>query len=271
MAFIIGFTASDEKETNKNKVVSSQNTQLPPRKSLVDVHFVENNCTLTYYNDEFYLHCGDMVYVDGKLEGVRGRVVSVNYNFKIKISDYKRVVAVVDTNVSGKLYIAGSHFLSFERDVINMEKVCQWFMPPKNDDEPFVSGSDGRAFRLDDLGDMDVSTLVAQRGHDYYMQNRVRYICIDGAKGYAIVEGSEVYEVEFCFNNGEISELVCSCFCSYNCKHEFASMLQLKETLEFISKHYADEYKRTGYFAAINKGTLFYFAVDTKETGTFTI
>lgn len=96
-------------------------------------------------------------------------------------------------------------------------------------------------------------------------------IRIDGTKGYAIVEGSENYEVEFEYRNGEISQLICSCFCSYNCKHEFAAMLQLKETLELIEKNYADEYERTGYFAAVNKGTLFAFAIDGKETGGFTL
>ena len=96
-------------------------------------------------------------------------------------------------------------------------------------------------------------------------------IHIDGTKGYAIVEGSENYEVEFEYRNGEISQLICSCFCSYNCKHEFAAMLQLKETLELIEKNYADEYERTGYFAAVNKGTLFAFAIDGKEAGSFTL
>ena len=48
-------------------------------------------------------------------------------------------------------------------------------------------------------------------------------------------------------------------------------MLQLKETLELIEKHYAAEYERTGYFAAVTKGTLFAFAIDGKETGSFTI
>ena len=48
-------------------------------------------------------------------------------------------------------------------------------------------------------------------------------------------------------------------------------MLQLRETLEIIDKYYAEEFERTGYFAAINKGTLFAFAVDGKETGSFTL
>ena len=46
-------------------------------------------------------------------------------------------------------------------------------------------------------------------------------------------------------------------------------MLQLKETLELIEKHCAAEYERSGYFAAIDKGTLFTFAIDGKETGSF--
>lgn len=106
---------------------------------------------------------------------------------------------------------------------------------------------------------MKISAAIAERGHDYYMENRVRYISIDGTKGHAIVEGSEPYEVEFEYKGGEISRMICSCFCSYNCKHEFAAMLQLKETLEMIEKHYAAQYNETGYFAAVNKGTLFAF------------
>ena len=94
---------------------------------------------------------------------------------------------------------------------------------------------------------------------------------IDDTKGYAIVEGSEAYEVEFVYRNGEISHLICSCFCSYNCKHEFAAMLQLRETLELIEKNYGNEYERTGYFAAVNKGTLFAFAIDGKDNGSFTL
>ena len=77
--------------------------------------------------------------------------------------------------------------------------------------------------------------------------------------------------MEFEYRNGEISQLICSCFCSYNCKHEFAAMLQLRETLELIEKNYGDEYERTGYFAAVNKGTLFAFAIDGKEAGSFTL
>ena len=48
-------------------------------------------------------------------------------------------------------------------------------------------------------------------------------------------------------------------------------MMQLKETLELIEKHYRAEYTHSDYFAAIAKGTLFSFAIDGKETGSFTL
>ena len=269
MAFKIGFAADTTEKKPMAATYTMPQQAITPRKSVVQVFFAGRNMTLAYYNDQFDLHRGDMVYVDGKLEGMRGRVTEVNYNFKIKVSDYKRVIAVVDTTVNGQFFMAGSHFVTFDRATLPINKVATWFMAPAKEEDEFVSGSDDTAFRLDDLSGMKVSAAIAERGHDYYLENKVRYISLDGTKGYAIVEGSEAYEVEFEYRNGEISQLICSCFCSYNCKHEFASMLQLKETLELISKHYKDDYERTEYFAAVNKGTLFAFAIDGKETGGF--
>ena len=48
-------------------------------------------------------------------------------------------------------------------------------------------------------------------------------------------------------------------------------MLQLRETLELIEKHYVDEYAQSHYFAAIVKGVFFTLAIDGKETGDFTL
>ena len=269
MAFKIGFAAEHSEKKPAEATYTVPQQAAAPRKSVVQVYFAGRNMTLSYYNNQFDLHRGDIVYVDGKLEGMRGRVMEVNYNFKIKVSDYKRVIAVVDTTVNGQFFMAGSHFVTFDREALPSSKAVTWFKAPAKEDDEFVSGSDDSTFRLDDLNGMKVTAAIAERGHDYYLDNKVRYISIDGTKGYAIVEGSEAYEVEFEYLNGEISGLICSCFCSYNCKHEFAAMLQLKETLELISKNYEDEYERTGYFAAINKGTLFAFAIDGKESGRF--
>ena len=271
MAFKIGFASeSIENKASETTYIVPAKTDAP-RKSVVQIYFADRHMNLAYYNDQFDLHRGDMVYVDGKLEGLLGRVTDVNYNFKIKISDYKRVVAVADTSVHGQFFMAGSHFVTFDREALPSRKAITWFKAPSNEEDEFVSGSDNTSFNLNDLSGMNVSTKIAERGHEYYMANNVRYISLDGTKGYAIIEGSSIYEVEFEYNCGEISRLVCSCFCSNNCKHEFAAMLQLRETLELISKNYADKYEHTGYFAAINKGTLFAFAIDGKDNGTFTL
>ena len=272
MKFKRGFTC-DSYDNKPEEVchVTAMPKSIVPRKSVVQVKFPGRATSLAYYNDTFDLRVGDFVYVDGKLEGQRGRVVEVSYNFKIKISDYKRVIALVDTEVKGQFYYAGSHFVTFDYSTIPAEKVATWFVPPAKEEDEFISGSDDTSFSLSNLADMKISPEIAERGHDYYTENKVVYISLDGTKGYAIVEGSKAYEVEFEYQNGEISRLTCSCFCSYNCKHEFAAMLQLKEVLEKIEKNYAAEYERTGYFAAIFKGTLFSFAIDGNETGSFSL
>lgn len=271
MKFRIGFE-SETKENNslQTETVTSNQTKAP-RRSVVQIHFEDRNMTLTYYNDMFDLHKGDTVYVDGKLEGILGSVTQVNYNFKIRISDYHRVIAVVDTEVHGQFFIAGSHFVTFDRNALPCGKALLWFKPPVKDEDEFISGSDDTSFRLDSLDEMNITPAIAQRGHNYYLENRVRYICIDGTHGYAIVEGGEAYEVEFEYRDGEISRLVCSCYCSYNCKHEFAAMLQLKESLKNIEKNYAEKYENSSYFAAVNKATLFEFAVGDKNCGTLTL
>ena len=46
-------------------------------------------------------------------------------------------------------------------------------------------------------------------------------------------------------------------------------MLQLKETLEIIMKHYKAQYEDREYFAAMSKSTFMTYAVDGKETGSF--
>lgn len=267
MAFKIGFTASKPEEVTTQTVTAPQ--PATPRKSVVQVRFPQRHMTLAYYNDLFDLHCGDLVYVDGKLEGLQGRVVEVNYNFKIKLSDYKRVIALVDTAVHGQFVMAGSHFVTFDRTTLPKNQAITWFKAPGTED--FASGSDDSFFPLDDLKQMKIKPEIAERGIEYYEENRVRYLSLDGTDGYAVVEGSEPYEVEFQYKNGKISNLVCSCFCSSRCKHQFAALLQLKEILQTISKHYAEDYDRTGYFAAIAKGTLFNFAIDGKETGKFSL
>ena len=143
--FKIGFNGSAEEHRKAPGEAHSICPAVTPRKSVVRVHFPARNMNLSYYNDAFDLKCGDIVFVEGKLEGLRGRVVDVAYNFKIKLSDYKRVISVADTNVQGEFFFAGSHFVTFDRSTLPYEKVITWFKAPAKEDEMFVSGNDETA------------------------------------------------------------------------------------------------------------------------------
>lgn len=267
MALRRGISTGRKRETPKGAACPAPRRTAGPRRSVVQVKFPGRGMPLAYYNDCFDLHKGDQVYVDGKLEGQLGQVTEVSYNFKIKISDYKRVIAVVDTRVKGRFLMAGPHFVTFDPSALPAAKAALWFRAPAKEGEEYVSGDDGSSFPLTDLKGMNVSGAVAERGHEYFLENRVRYLCLDGTHGYAIAEGSEAYELEFSCRNGQVSGLSCSCFCSYACKHEFAVMLQLRKTLDLIEKRYRDEYRRSGYFAAIDKDSLFSFAIAGRESG----
>ena len=151
MKYKIGFTAAiSEEDTIESAPVITAPRSNEAKKSVVQIHFPTRNMTLAYYNDKFDLHIGDMVYVDGKLEGQKGRVVDINYNFKIKLSDYKKVLAVVDTDVSGKFYTAGSHSVAFDSNVIPKEKIKLWFIAPEH--FHVISCNNGRVFTLCHFG-----------------------------------------------------------------------------------------------------------------------
>lgn len=270
MKFRIGFSAGPQ-EKAAPAIPDEPHRSVTPVKSVVQVHFPARNMTLSYYNDMFDLRCGDTVYVDGKLEGLRGRVVNVNRSFHIKLADYKRVVALADTAVHGTFHLAGSRLVAFEPDVLPYSIVRTWFKAPEAEDEEYASGHDEDPFFLNELSDLKVSRAVFERGQKYYAENRVAYLSLDGHIGRAIVEGTAPYEVQFVYEEGQISAFTCDCFCSYLCKHQVAVLLQLKETLEHITKHYAGLYSDSGYFAAVSRTALFSFALDGRESGSITL
>ena len=267
MKFPIGFSFHDDSKKVEMEPLVPQT--VIPVKCMVQVFFPERHQTLTYFNDQFDLKQGDFVFVDGKLENERGIVRSISKNFKIKVADYKRVIGVADTNVSGQLHMAGSHFVSFDPAVIPYEKIRSWFLPPVKAEDEYESGNDDTSFSLDKLEEMGATYTIFERGRDYYAEDRVAYISIDAGHGRAIVVGENPYEIEFDYADRQILNLICSCPCGYTCKHEVAAMLQLKDTLEKIEKNYAELHH--DYFAAVEKHTLFRFVLQFKQTGSITL
>ena len=269
----IGFCSENESEKIHEQAVSvgGETAAAEPRKSLVRVSFKDREGTLAYYNDSYDLNTGDIVFVEGKHEGKPGKVEEVNYNFRVKRSEYRRVISVADTAVHGEFFCAGDHFVTFDPVALPAAKVRSWFFPPLSEDDDIICGSDGRSFNIHMMSGAEFSPEIAERGHGYYVDNKVRYISLAGGRGYAIVEGGRPYEVEFDYDDGNISNLTCSCPCGYNCKHEFAAMIQLMETLDRIGENYGDRFEASGYFAAVLKQTLVNVALSNTDRGSLTL
>ena len=259
---IIGFKMqTDDDKTTGNLVCKGV---IYPKKCIAEVYFPSRRVHYSYYNDEFELKEGDWVYVDGKLAGIKGYVTNINYSFKIKLSDYKKVIALIDITVTGDFYLTPANIIAFDKGSIPYSKVINWFKA--YEDEEYVCGDDESVkFPLDDLSKMNISKEEAEMGYDYFLENDVCYVELNKTKGRAIVEGSKYYEIEFKYKKGEISNLKCSCYKNNECRHEFAVMLKLKETLDFILKNYEKMY--SDYFAIISKNVFIDTIMNGKTSG----
>lgn len=76
------------------------------------------------------------------------------------------------------------------------------------------------------------ATHILERGYDYYLENLVENIDISEDIIRADVIGSEDYEVEISINNGEVTDMYCSCpyaLDGRNCKHMAAVLYEWSE------------------------------------------
>ncbi len=270
MSTKIGFNFSENTSDNETVIIENPKEENIPRKCLAEIRFPGVYKPYTYYNELFDLKVGDRVFVDGKLEGTMGIVVNISYNFKIKLSDYKCVIGKADTSVQGEFHFAGSHFVTFDPTALPYEKALTWFKAPELD-EDYVSETDGSSFSLETLEGLVFNQTDLEKGGEIYMENGVEYIELNGTKGRAIVVTSKPYQVEFTYKNGEISELYCECYHVTPCKHCFATLMQLRDTVKFIEENYNEQYEKTNYFAAILKGKFFNLAIDSNKTGSINL
>lgn len=186
----IGFNPFHSR-TNQEKSESREHkTTAEIKPTIVQIFFPDRGRTLAYYNDRFDLHPGDIVFVDGKLAGLRGQVTAVSTHFKVKVEDYKRVIGLADTRVIGQFYQANAHLISFDPLALPWKQFCSWVKPPEEDGAEYYISYDEEGFPLDNLNGLEVDGAVAEHGLDYYRENRVLYLCLNGIQGRAIVEGT---------------------------------------------------------------------------------
>lgn len=56
-------------------------------------------------------------------------------------------------------------------------------------------------------------------------------------------------------------------FVNDNCKHNFATMLQLRDCLSYIENVLSNEVEYNGYFASVTKSTMYNLILSMKTTG----
>ena len=219
------------------------------------VYFPQRGFDCTYYNNLFDLHVGDLVYVDGKLEDKRGKVIDVSYTFKIKLSDYKRVIAKIDTDISGEFCYVGDELFSFDKNTVPFGKILPYFKAPVKPDEEYASAKENKFYNLDDLEGMGAYEHTIMVGKSDFNCGEVLYLSVEDGKGHAIVGTNELHEVEFDYKNGMIANITCDCWACGICKHGVAAVFALKSTLEKIEKHFPEKFEASGYFAVMSKNT----------------
>ena len=257
----------DKETTDTKELTQSKSISTHKHMTLVQVYFVAKDDAFLYLCEDIILHEGDHVYVSGKMKDTLGIVVDVRHQFKVRPSKYERVIAKIDTQLQGEFKIFNRLLLSFDRKSLGKEKISQWFFSPQGE-EPYISTYRPAPFPLDDLTQFPIEHARLERGLQYYKEQRVVYMCIDDRYGYAIVRGSEYYEVEFEYNNGIIEDISCSCYCDGHCKHEFAVLLELQYMLQIVEKEFKNEYSKNRYLATIDKDVLWQMSVRWTNKGT---
>lgn len=234
-----------------------------PDMYLAEVRFDNTREIGTFIVEHMELNEGDLVYVTGPMQDKVGTVIDVTYHCKIRPSKYERIVAKIDTDLYGKFIPLEHLWVTFDHQCMNKDKMRLWFLSPMTDGE--CADSNGFApFGLHELDSFPISDIRAERGESYYEEHRVVYICLDKGKGYAIVQGSEYYEVTFTYIDNKIHDILCNCYCEGHCKHEYAVLLQLQDLVGCFALNYDSNYSESEYMAAIDKTVVWNMSVSRK-------
>ena len=234
-----------------------------PDMYLVEVRFDKTRETGTFIVEHMEISEGDLVYVTGPMQDKVRTVIDVTYHCKIRPSKYNRVVAKIDTDLYGEFIPLEHLWVTFERHCMDKDKMRLWFLSPLSDGE-CVNSSGFIPFALHNLDNFKISDIRAQRGESYYEEHRVVYICLGKGKGYAIVQGSEYYEVTFTYIDEKIHDILCNCYCEGHCKHEYAVLLQLQGIIGHWLLDYNTNYGESEYMSAIDKTVVWNMSVSRK-------
>lgn len=222
----MGFGREDFREQAQSVIPQTDAPKAAVR-SLVRVRFEDSDRELTYFNDAFDLKDGDRVFVSGKLAGKAGIVTSVTTKFRIRLSDYERVIALAQTPIRGTYRPVADKMLSYDDCALSPEAFRTWILPPEEPaDGPCGEEIYGEGYEipLDDPSDADgVDDAVFERAVEYSFSGKVGYVSVKNGVGRAFVRGREWYELEFRLRDNVVEEAYCSCPYPGLCKHLLAT------------------------------------------------
>lgn len=234
MKSILGFSIGEVQEAKSNETPSTVYNHPVP--SLVTVRFSGNGPTMTYYNDKYALEAGDRVFVSGKYAGQPGEVEKVTTRFKIRLSDYQRVIAKASIVIHGTYELVLDKMVSYDENAVSPEEFRSWILPPAQQDdgdgeapEDEIIVGDGYALDFFDLEHCDdITEAIAERAMDYCRSGRVVYLSVRDGVGTAFVQGTKWYEVNFRLDGSLLSEAYCDCPYPGLCKHLLAVAMTLR-------------------------------------------
>ncbi|MBO6011844.1 MAG: SWIM zinc finger family protein [Oscillospiraceae bacterium] len=219
MKSILGFSVGEPPEETP---AAAQAESAEPVRSLVSVSFPDDGRTLTYYNDGFALEPGDRVFVEGKLAGRVGVVEKVCEKFRIRPSDYKKVVSVANAVLRGTYEAVLDMMVARGGDAMSPEEFRATVLPPRSGEDELLVG-DGFELDLNDPASAEEADRASiDRAIEYCRGNRVAYVAVRGGAGTAYVRGTKWYEVGFTLDGDRVAGMYCDCPRPGLCKHLLA-------------------------------------------------
>lgn len=223
---MIGFSILNKEKEKENIEINTAPTEEKPVRSVVTVHFI-NGREYPYYNDMFDLKVDDIVYVDGKLVGIPGRVIDVTKKFKVSLDFYKRVTAKLNLEFCGEFKKNSCFMVSNNPDTLKMNQVKSWYFPPRDEEEQFFVG-DGYEVKLSDImNSEDIDDIDFADAVDIVRDGEVKFITVKNGKGFAIIKRNKPHLVEFEYSNGVVKNLLCDCIKPNLCDHSLAVCIAL--------------------------------------------
>lgn len=239
--------------------------------SVVRVYFPERDRAYSYYNDRFDLHEGDVVYVSGKLAGLLGRVAAVDYNFRIRLADYERVIGAADQEPCAARFTCSARTCS--RSITarcRMRRCAAGFSRRRR------TGSLSPATAPDRRTRWTFSIRCPCRRD---RRQGTRLLC-RGAGGLPVGRrhagahhraGHGAARAHVHLHGGTVSALTCTCYETGLCKHGAALLLQLRETVDFLREEHEEAFAASDRFAAVSKHVFSHFAMDGSAGGCITL